>query len=159
MAYSHIKRLAGIFGLWVGKAGSEVQVADAEGNLYHGGTVLTPTAVQINKLFTRYTVTALDGSAGKKACSTNGVSAITGGTGTADMTLAAPSPGDVATIRIDSFGSDSVVVTCAEGVTFDGSNSIATFDAADETLVLAYKEANTWQVVMNIGSVALSAPG
>lgn len=48
-AYSHFKKLAGVLGLWVGKAGAEVQVADASGNLYHGGTALTATAAEINR--------------------------------------------------------------------------------------------------------------
>ena len=170
MSYSHFKKLAGILGLWVGAKGSEVQVADADGHLYQGGTELTPTAAEINllagcgltalqlqKLYSRYLVTALDGSTGKKACATNGVSAIAGGTGIADMSLAAPAIGDVATIRIASLSSGNVVVTCAAGVTLDGTNKIATFDAVSDTLVLAYKAANTWQIVMNIGAVALSA--
>lgn len=134
-------------------------VLDKDGALYQSGTKLTATAAQINKLYSRFTVTALDGSTGKKACATNGVSAITGGTGIADMTLAAPSDGDVATIRIDSLSSGSVVVTCAEGVTLDGTNDVATFDAAGETLVLAYKSATQWQIVLNIGAVALSTSG
>ena len=170
MGYSHFKKLAGILGLWVGKKGAEIQVADADGHLYHGGTELTftaaeanklagltPTQEQLNKLFTRYLVTALDGSTGKKACATNGVSAIAGGTGIADMSLAAPSLGDVATIRINSISSGSVVVTCAAGVTLDGTNVKATFDAVSDTLVLTYKAANTWQVVLNVGAVALAA--
>lgn len=157
--YTHHNLISGILGLFVGKKGSEIQVADADGHLFQGGTEITPTAVQLNKLFSRYTVTALDGSTGKKACATNGVSAITGGTGIADMTLAAPAVGDVATIRINSLSSGSVVVTCAAGVTLDGTNTIATFDAVSDTLVLAYKAANTWQVVLNVGAVALSTAG
>lgn len=47
-AYSHFKRLAGVLGLWVGKAGAEVQVADADGHLYQGGTELTATAAELN---------------------------------------------------------------------------------------------------------------
>lgn len=128
--------------------------------LYIDETAMTSTATQLNamgKLIAQNTVTALDGTTGKKACVTNGVSAITGGTGIADMTLAAPTYGDKATIRINTLSSGSVVVTCASGVTLDGTNKIATFDAANETLVLAYKAANTWQVVMNIGAVSLAA--
>jgi hypothetical protein len=124
----------------------------------HGTEVdITATPAQLNKVYSRYTVTALDGSTGKKACSTNGVSAIAGGTGIADMTLAAPSDGDVATIRIDTITSGTVVVTCAEGVTFDGTNNTATFNGAGDTLVLAYKSATEWQIVLNIGAVALSS--
>lgn len=43
-AYSHFKKLAGVLGLWVGKAGAEVQVADASGNLYHSGVALGAVA-------------------------------------------------------------------------------------------------------------------
>lgn len=126
------------------------------GKMYIDGEAVTLSAEAINKIASWNTVTALDGSAGKRACVTNGVSAIAGGTGIANMTLGAPSPGDQATIRIDSITSGNVVVTCAAGVTLDGTNDVATFDAAGETLVLAYKAANTWQVVMNIGGVTLS---
>jgi len=115
---------------------------------------IAASIAEINKLFTRNEVTVLDGSEGQTACVTNGVSAIKGGAGIDNMTLAAPSKGDVATIRIDSTTGD-VVVTCAEGVTFDGTNDEATFDAVGETLVLAYKNDTTWQVVMNIGGVTL----
>jgi hypothetical protein len=48
MAFSHFKRLSGILGLWVGKAGAEVQVADASGNLSHGGTALL-AATDLNR--------------------------------------------------------------------------------------------------------------
>lgn len=132
---------------------------DITGALKLDGVEVTATAAQLNKLAAAFTVTALDGSEGKKACVTNGVSAITGGTGIAGMTLAAPSPGDLATIRINSLTSGSVVVTTAAGVTFDGTNNTATFDAANESLVLAYKSATEWQIVLNIGGVALSAVG
>jgi hypothetical protein len=132
---------------------------DITGALKLDGVEVTATAAQLNKLAAAFTVTVLDGSTGKKACVTNGVSAITGGTGIAGMTLAAPSPGDLATIRINSLSSGNVVVTTAAGVTFDGTNNTATFDAANESLVLAYKSATEWQVVLNIGGVALSAVG
>jgi hypothetical protein len=166
MSYSHFTKICGILGSFVGAAGHEIQTADADGHLFHGGTEITPTAATINgadailqKAPSWFTVTALDGSAGKKACVTNGVSAIAGGTGIADMTLAAPSAGDLATIRIASITSGTVVVTCAEGVTVDGTNEIMTFDAAGDTIVLAYKSATQWQIVMNLGAVALSTAG
>ena len=126
------------------------------GKFYIDGESVVLSAGAINKIADWNTVTALDGSAGKKACVTNGVSSITGGTGIAGMTLAAPSLGDRAIIRLDSLTSGTVVVTCATGVTFDGTNDIATFDAAGETFVLAYKSATQWQIVLNIGGVVLS---
>jgi len=105
---------------------------------------------------TGLTVAALDGSTGKTACLTNGVTVITGGTGIAGMTLAAPSPGDVAIIRIDTLASGSVVVTGGSNVKLSGTNVKATFDAANEALVLVYKAANTWEVALNVGGVVLA---
>lgn len=159
MGYTRFSQPVGQKGLYVGAYGSETQVADKDGYLYQLGTKVTLSATAINKVAGWFTATALDGTTGKKACATNGVSAIAGGTGIADMTLAAPSQGDLAIIRIDSLTSGSVVVTCAEGVTVDGTNDIMTFDAAGEAIVLAYKDADEWQIVLNIGGVALSAAG
>ena len=58
------------------------------------------------------------------------------------MSLAAPTVGSRAVIRIGST-SGSVVVTTATGRCLDGTNNTATFDAANEALVLVYKAANT----------------
>jgi hypothetical protein len=143
-------------GISVGDHDAKVQVADQDGYLYQQGEKVTLPAAVMNKVAGWFIVTALDGTTGKKACVTNGVSAIAGGTGIEDMTLAAPSPGDLAIIRIDSISDGTVKVTCAEGVTVDGTNDIMTFDAAGEAIVLAYKAANEWQIVLNIGGVALS---
>ena len=106
---------------------------------------------------TGLTVAALDGSTGKTACLTNGLSVIAGGSGIAGMTLAAPSPGDVAIIRIDSLSGGNVVVTGGANVKLSGTNIKATFDAVNETLMLVYKAANTWEVALNVGGVVLAA--
>ena len=106
---------------------------------------------------TGITVATLDGSTGKTACLTNGLTVIAGGTGIAGMTLAAPSPGDVAIIRIGSLSSGSVVVTAATNVKLSGTNIKATFKAAEDTLILVYKAANTWEVALNVGGVVLAA--
>jgi len=91
------------------------------------------------------------------ALATSGINLITGGTGIADFTLAAPAPGDRCEIRIDSLSSGDVVVTTAAGVTFDGTNNTATLNAAAEALILVYKSATEWQIVENVGAVALSS--
>lgn len=142
-------------------------VFDEQGYLYQRDTKLTASASEINSLSTQISnvgtlmantsVTDVDGTAGKKACAVNGLTLIEGDTGIADLTLAAPTPGAVAYIKLDSLTSGSVIVTCATGVTFDGANDIATFDAAGEELVLFYKSATKWAVAQNVGSVALSA--
>lgn len=49
--YSQVaQKIVGKLGLWVGAKGSEIQVADSSGHLYHGGTELTITASQLNDL-------------------------------------------------------------------------------------------------------------
>lgn len=87
----------------------------------------------------------------------SGIALIDGDTGIAGLTLAAPQPGCQCRIRLDTLASGTVVVTAAAGVTFDGANNTATFDAAGEELVLGYKSATEWEVAENVGSVALSA--
>lgn len=100
-------------------------------------------------------IRATDGTV--KECLTNGLTIVAGGTGIADMTIAAPQPGHRAVIRIGSITSGSVVVTCEDGTTFDGTNNTATFDAANEAITLVYKDYNEWAVELNVGGVALSA--
>jgi hypothetical protein len=87
---------------------------------------------------------------------TNGFNVITGGTGLASLTLAAPEPGVKCVINIATISSGTVVVTTAVGTTFDGTNNTATFNAANDQLVLVYSSATQWQVVYN-NSVVLSA--
>jgi hypothetical protein len=48
--FTHFKKVCGILGLFVGKHSHEIQVADADGHLYHGGTELTPSAGDFNKV-------------------------------------------------------------------------------------------------------------
>ena len=86
----------------------------------------------------------------------SGVSLIAVGTGLASLTLAAPQPGCMARIRAVSRTSGNAVVTTAAGVTFDGTNNTATFDAVGDELVLGYKSATQWVVIQNT-STALSS--
>lgn len=88
---------------------------------------------------------------------TNGLTLVTGGTGIAGLTIAAPSPGHRAVIRVASITSGSVVLTAAAGVTLDGTNNTATFDAANEAVSLVYNGHNAWIIELNVGGVALSA--
>lgn len=101
-------------------------------------------------------VFSTSGAAGQKACLTNGLTIIAGGTGIADMTLAAPKPGHRAVIRVASLSSGSVVVKTPTGVTFDGTNNTATFDAAEDTLKLVANTSTAWAIESNT-SVTLSS--
>lgn len=135
-------------------------IYDSDGYLYQIGTKITSNATVLNGAAADYAnraVTTLSGGSGQKACNVNGLSIITGGTGIADMTLAAPTDGARAVIRIGSLSSGSVVVKTPAGVTFDGTNNTATFDAANEALVLKYNAATAWAIELNIGAVALSS--
>lgn len=98
-------------------------------------------------------VKATDGSTAiLKQCLTNGLTIITGGAGIADMTLGKPFPGCRAAIRILTTAGD-VVVTAETGTTLNGTHTIATFDTAEEVLILVYNGPNTWAVEKNVGVV------
>lgn len=84
-----------------------------------------------------------------------GKAAIAGGTGLAAMTLAAPVQYGLCDINIVSLASGTVIVTCAAGVTFDGTNNTATFNAVNDRLTIGYKSATQWQIFLN-NSVVLS---
>jgi hypothetical protein len=97
-------------------------------------------------------VTAYDADG---AIAVAGKAAIDGGTGLALMTLAAPVQYGVCDINLRSLTSGTVVVTCAAGVTFDGTNNTATFNAVNDRLVIGYKSATEWEIHLN-NSVVLS---
>ncbi len=74
-------------------------------------------------------------------------------------TLAAPSPGsDLLIVDNSASGTAAHTVTLPTGVTFDGTNSIATLNAPNEALHIRAISATRWFILENIGSVALSAP-
>lgn len=75
-------------------------------------------------------------------------------------TLAAPTAGDELYI-IDSSatGTAAHTVTCAEGVTFDGTNDEATLDVLGEALHLIAISATRWFILENIGEVGLGTSG
>lgn len=151
---------AGVKGFFVrDSSGVERATFDTGGSLYQVGTKVTSNANVLNGMTATYqnrALTTINGGAGQKACNVNGLTVVTGGTGIADLTLAAPTEGARAVIRIGTLSSGNVVVTTAAGVTLNGTNNTATFNAVDEALVLIYKAANTWEVELNVGGVALS---
>lgn len=87
----------------------------------------------------------------------SGISTISSTSGQRNYTLDAPVAGVHKTI-VCTAGStaNKCVVLCSTGVTFDGTNTKATFDAAGEFLELIGLSATQWLVKVNGGSVALA---
>ena len=80
---------------------------------------------------------------------------LDGSDNTVAATLAAPRKGQWLVVTCTD-ASNNCTLTLTAG-DFDGTNNIATFNAAEETLVLFGVSATRFVVVENIGSVALSA--
>jgi hypothetical protein len=137
--------------------GTTRTVFDEQGYLYQRNTKLTASGADLNATSAVVLNQAIKAvSSASKACAVNGLNIVAVGTGLADATLAAPTVGARCVIRIGSLSSGTCVVTCASGVTLNGTQTIATFDAVNDTLTLIYKAANTWEVESNIGAVVLS---
>jgi hypothetical protein len=69
--------------------------------------------------------------------------------------LIAPAAGLVRIITQKDTGTEGHIITTVG--TFDGTNNTATFNAANETLVLIGVSSTRWAIVENIGAVALTA--
>jgi hypothetical protein len=115
------------------------------------GTAFQTAQTDITVLQSNVSYRIIDGSTGKKACSINGVTLITGGTGIADLTLAAPAVGSMAIINLNTVTSGNIVITTATGVTFNGTNNTLTLTTAGTGVVLVYAAANTWAVAFKTG--------
>lgn len=73
--------------------------------------------------------------------------------GTPNVVLGTPQPGDE--LLIVGVGSGAVTVTLPSGVTWDGTNRVATFGS--NKILLARAESTTrFRVIVNTGSVAFS---
>ena len=72
------------------------------------------------------------------------------------ITLARPDPGRVLVITQIDAGTHGHTVTLASG-TFDGTNNRATLNAQNETLVLYGISDRRFLILLNVGSVGLSA--
>jgi len=83
------------------------------------------------------------------AIATAGIALVDGGTGIAGLTLGAPSAGTYVEIILDTITSGTVVVTTGTGITYDGTNNTATFNAAADFIRLGYKSATEWEVIEN----------
>ena len=131
-------------------------VVDSDGNLYQGGTKITATAAEINKV--------ADGDLDVQALTASG--AVT--PGVRNLTLAANTAVIAATIASAAAhaglftitdasvtGTAAHTVTIASG-TFDGTNYIATLNAPAESLIVAFDSDGDGTIVVNTGSVALA---
>jgi len=74
-----------------------------------------------------------------------------------EMTLEAPVAAGqlVAIVQIDA-GTAGHTVTAASGTTLDGSDDVATFDAAGEALLLIARSTTAWVVLSNVGTIVFS---
>lgn len=97
------------------------------------------------------TITTYNGAG---AIDPTGIALIAGGTGFV-LSLVAPTEGVLLDILMISITSGTVTIKLPTGVTFDGTNNTATFNAANDELLLGYKSATQWQIVKNV-SVTLS---
>lgn len=72
-------------------------------------------------------------------------------------TLAAPAAGDfLLIVNHSASGTEAHTVTLPGGVTWDGTNTIATFNAPGEALLVQALSATRWLIILNIGAVGLS---
>lgn len=88
---------------------------------------------------------------------TSGIVRLTATTGTIALTKAAPTAGDELYI-VDNAASGTAAhtITLPAGVTWDGTNDVATFDAPGEALHVIALSATRFFVLENIGTVSFS---
>ena len=157
--YSHFVNSVpcGDSGLAVGARGSEVEVADSNGNLSQAGSSVTATAAEINK--------ALDISANTQEVTTTSATTTTAisnielnvSSGVAATTIAALSAhaGSLLFVKQTGASTSGCTVTATAG-TFDGSNNVITTDAQNEAIIVKVDSAGNGTIIENVGSVGLS---
>lgn len=133
--------------------GTDRAVFDEAGFLYQRGVKIDTSAATLNALTANLTATAV--STAQKVCSVNGLNNIAVGTGFVGGTLAAPTIGAVCTLRAISLTSGTATIKLPVNVVFIDGNNTAVFDAVSDTLMLQYKSATQWDIVLN-QSVTLS---
>ncbi len=90
---------------------------------------------------------------------TSGLVTLAHNTVAIEATLAAPAAGDVLYIvNASASGTAAHKVTLPDGVTWNGTNRVATLDAPGEALLVIALSATRFYVVVNNGSVAFSNP-
>jgi hypothetical protein len=74
------------------------------------------------------------------------------------LTIPAPrDSGQLLILRNLSSNTTAHVMTCAAGVTFDGTNNTATMDGSGDQLIMVSKSSTEWLIILNTGSVGLSS--
>ena len=81
---------------------------------------------------------------------------LNGASASCDITNFTPTPGKVYVISCSSVVTADPTLTASTGVTLDGTNDVATFDAADDCIVIVCINATTCLLVENIGAVVFS---
>jgi hypothetical protein len=72
-------------------------------------------------------------------------------------TLPAPKVGDeLVIVNTSASGTAAHTVTLPAGVTWNGTNNTATFDAPNEALYVRAISTTRWLIIANLGSVGLS---
>ena len=134
-------------------------VVDADGDLYQRGVEITATAAEINY--------AADASSyAKQTLGASG--AITPGVRNFVFDATAVPTATIAATIADASahaGLCTFVQACTDTVghtitistgTFDGTNSVATFNAAAESLIVAFDSSGAGTIVVNTGTVSVS---
>ena len=81
---------------------------------------------------------------------------LNGSTASTDITAFTPTPGKTYIISCSSVSTADPTLTASAGVTLDGTNDVATFNAADDCIVLVCINATTCLISANIGAVVFS---
>lgn len=73
------------------------------------------------------------------------------------LTIPAPrDSGQLLVINNLSTNTTAHVIKTEAGVTFNGTNNTATFDAANDQLIMISKSTTEWLVILNTGSIGFS---
>jgi len=81
---------------------------------------------------------------------------LSGASASCNVSKFTPTVGKTYIISCSSVVTANPTLVASSGITLDGTNDTATFDAADECLIITCINATTCLIVENIGSVAMS---
>ena len=81
---------------------------------------------------------------------------LNGASASCDISNFTPTPGKTYVFSCSSVVTANPTLTASSGITLDGTNDVATFDAANECIIIVCINATTCLVVSNVGSVVFS---